>query len=188
MVIAMIAAISRNFVLGKKGGMPWDLPSDLVDFREKTRGKVVIMGKKTWESLPKKPLPDRCNIILSRTMDASTGMEDVFVARTKQEALELAMQLIQQRGLSKEAMVIGGGEIYKLFWEDAARLYLTLVEKDVEDGDAYFPQVEEGDFRLVSSTIGAHKAEDSDHFSLTVWERQETPVACITQGDVAREM
>ncbi len=122
--ISIIAAVAENDVIGKKGGMAWHLPDDLRYFKKKTMGKTVIMGAKTYKSLGK-PLPGRKNIVLSR--DRNFSAEGVQVIHSIDEVLDI----------EEEIMVIGGGEVYRLFEDMAKTLYLTRVHAEPE-GDAFF--------------------------------------------------
>ncbi len=135
-VFKAIAAMSANRIIGRDGALPWRLPEDLKFFRAVTTGHAVIMGRKTWESLGR-PLPNRQNIVLSRTMEAPMGAE---VVRSTEEldALEL----------DGDVFVIGGAEIYRLLLPRCAAVYLTVLDAEAE-GDTGFPVFEE-DFPQVS--------------------------------------
>jgi dihydrofolate reductase len=135
-MINLIAILSRETrAIGKDGGLIWNNPTDLSRFRDLTRAHPVIMGRKTWESLPenRRPLPNRTNIVVSR--DASYRAEGARVVATIEEALTLA----KRSPGGDEVWVIGGGIIYALSLPYADRLYLTLVDDDVA-GDASFPE------------------------------------------------
>jgi len=125
-----IAAVSLDRVIGKDGDLPWRLPEDLKWFKKITTGHAVLMGRKTWESLGR-PLPNRRNLVLSRSMKPSEGME---VIRSFDALDDLA--------LKSELFVIGGGEIYRQLLPDCSELYLTTVLREVPDGDAFFPDHE----------------------------------------------
>ena len=128
MRVSLIAAMDRNRVIGKDGGLPWHLPEDLKHFKAVTMGKPVIMGRKTHESIGR-PLPGRLNIVL--TGDAAYSAEGCSVAHSAGEALAAA-------GDVEEVMVIGGAAVYAEWLPRAARLYLTLIDAEAA-GDAYFP-------------------------------------------------
>lgn len=133
-MISLIAAMSRNRVIGMNGQLPWYLPEDLRRFRALTVGKPVIMGRKTFESLGK-ALPDRFNVVVTRQPDyvPPTGV-------TVRSSLEDALKLCAG---APEIMVIGGGEIYAQALPVADRIYLTVIDEDIE-GDARFPEIGEG--------------------------------------------
>ena len=124
----MIAAMANNRVIGLDNKMPWHLPGDLQHFKKVTSGKPVIMGRKTFESIGR-PLPGRRNIIITRNTEyQAPGIETVT---TPEAALDLVNDIA-------EVMVIGGGNIYQQFLEQAQRLYLTFIDLDVEE-DTQFP-------------------------------------------------
>lgn len=129
MRITLIAAMAENRVIGMENRLPWRLPADLKRFKRLTTGKPVIMGRRTWESLPH-ALPDRKNIVVTR--DESYRAEDAVVAGSVVEA-------IAEAGDVDEVVVIGGADLYTQFLPRADRLYLTLVHADVE-GDVLFPE------------------------------------------------
>jgi dihydrofolate reductase len=122
-----IAAVSQNGVIGKQGDLPWRLSGDLKWFKKITMGHILLMGRKTWESLPG-ALPGRENWVLSRTLNPTPGIR---VFRT----LDEAFAEVGERTL----FIIGGGELYSLALKDCVELYLTEVHRVVEDGDAFFP-------------------------------------------------
>ncbi len=126
-MLALIAAVDKNFLIGKENGLPWDIPRDMKHFRETTKGKTVIMGRKTFESIGK-PLPKRRNIILTR--DTEFKAEGCEVKHSIEEILELAK--------TEEVFVIGGGAVYKEFLPFAEKLCLTHIEATFE-GDTHFP-------------------------------------------------
>jgi dihydrofolate reductase len=124
-VIALVVAYSENRVIGRDGDLPWRLPTDLKRFKELTTGGTVVMGRKTWDSLPPRfrPLPDRRNVVVSRN-----GTDAPEVRRSVEEALE------------EDCFVIGGGEVYAQALQRADRVYATEVAGAVE-GDVVFPEL-----------------------------------------------
>lgn len=130
-VLVLIAALARNRVIGIDNRMPWHLPEDMKFFRETTRGRPVIMGRKTWESLPDafRPLPGRLNIVVSR--NAGLQATGATVVGSLPEALAAA-------GAAEVVFVIGGAELFRQTLPLADRLLLTEVDQDF-DGDAFFP-------------------------------------------------
>jgi dihydrofolate reductase len=161
-------ARSLNGVIGRGGDLPWRLKSDLAIFKAMTLGKPIIMGRKTWDSLPKKPLPGRTNIVLSR--DGSFEPPQALVCETFLEALEIAKEQAQEDGVD-EVCVIGGAALFELALPKAKRLYLTEVQAQV-DGDVVFPAFDEADWTQVRRE--AHPAgPDDDHpFVFRVLERR----------------
>jgi dihydrofolate reductase len=126
--VALVVAYSRNRVIGRDGGLPWHLPTDMRRFRELTTGGTVVMGRKTWESIPDRfrPLPDRRNIVVSRT-----GADAPEVHASVDAALEAA---------GGDCFVIGGGEVYAQALARAERVYATEVDAEVA-GDTLFPHL-----------------------------------------------
>lgn len=139
-------ARSRNGVIGRGGDLPWRLSADLKRFKALTLGKPVIMGRKTWESLPIRPLPGRTNIVLSR--DGSFHPKGALACETFSEAVQIAREQAAEDGVD-EFCVIGGFALFELALPKAARMYLTEVEAEIE-GDAVFPAFNENEWVEVS--------------------------------------
>jgi dihydrofolate reductase len=125
-MITLVVAAADNGVIGRDGAVPWHIPADLKRFKALTLGKTVVMGRKTWDSLPRKPLPGRQNLVLSR--DAGWRADGAVRAADIETALRLA---------EGPVMVIGGAEVYRLFLPGAQRIELTEVHGDFA-GDAVF--------------------------------------------------
>lgn len=143
MTISLVVAMSENRVIGREGGLPWRLSTDLKRFKAITMGKPVVMGRKTWDSIGR-PLPGRLNIVISR--DPAFSVPGVTTAATLEEALELGRA---EAGPEGEICIIGGGEIFKATLPLADRLYVTHVVADVE-GDVYFPEIDGARWGVVS--------------------------------------
>ena len=133
MKLALVVALAENGVIGREGGLPWRLSTDLKRFKAITMGKPVIMGRKTWESIGK-PLPGRLNIVISR--NAAFTAEGAVTAASLEEAIAIA----REQGEGEEICVIGGGEIFADALSRADVLHVTHVEAEVE-GDAFFPEI-----------------------------------------------
>ena len=133
-VIAVIVAVAANGVIGRDGGLPWRIAEDMKWFRSRTEGRPLVMGRKTWESFPKRPLPGRTNIVVTR--QAGYRAEGGVVTGTLEAALEIACG-----EASAEIMIIGGAELYRLALPLVDRIYLTSVHEDVV-GDTYFPEID----------------------------------------------
>jgi dihydrofolate reductase len=131
MTISIIAAMSKNRVIGFKNKLPWKLPADLNRFKKITMGKPIIMGQTTFHSIGK-PLPGRINIILTR--DFNFSHKECFVAHSIEEALSIAFRFTE----NGEVMICGGESVYRQFLPIAEKMYLTLIEENFE-GDAFFP-------------------------------------------------
>jgi dihydrofolate reductase len=159
----MIVAMDKNQLIGRNGRLPWHLTDDMKWFREQTMGKPVIMGRKTFESIPDRfrPLPGRHNIVLTRRGDYEA--EGVTVVHTIEGALAAA-------GNVAEVVVIGGAELYVQLLPKADRLYLTLIDAALE-GDAYFPEIDPAQWREIYRQ--EHPADNRHDypFAWLIWER-----------------
>ena len=155
-------ARARNGVIGRGGKLPWRLKSDLAIFRATTMGKPVIMGRKTWESLPKKPLVGRTNIVLSK--DGSFEPKGAVVCEDFSEAVAIGREQAEEDGAA-EVCVIGGASLFALALPKAKRLYLTEVDAEVE-GDVFLAPFDEGQWTETRSE--RHEASDGDEHPFTV--------------------
>ena len=133
----MIVAMSANNVIGVANQLPWHLPEDLKHFKKHTINKPIIMGRNTFDSIGR-ALPERDNIVLSRTQQLSH--DQIFLANNKSDALRMAEDFAKSRG-SEEIMIVGGEQIYRMFFDDVSRIYVTLVDLII-DGDAFFPVID----------------------------------------------
>ena len=136
--LAMIAALTPSFVIGKDGGIPWRYPEDMKHFKTVTMGHALIMGRATYDSIGK-PLPGRRNIVVSR--QPGLQIPGVEVAGSLPRAIELARQT------DREPMIAGGGAIYAEALPLATRLYLTYLDEEHE-GEVYFPRFDPEDWRV----------------------------------------
>lgn len=161
MLVSLVVAASTNNVIGKDNSLLWKLPNDMRFFKNVTWGMPVIMGRKTYESLAH-PLPGRKNIVLSRQPLESEG---AIVVKSLDDALFLVKQMDV-----KEAMVIGGGEIYRLAWEKAKRIYLTRVDGEFE-GDTFFPALDPKQWRLIRQENHEADEKHAYGYSFQIWER-----------------
>src|SRR5215469_1243567 len=158
-MITLILAIADNGVIGRQGQIPWRIGDDLKRFKRLTIGKPVVMGRKTWDSLPKKPLPERTNIVVTR--QPGWRGEGAFSATSLDDALAKAAQ-------AAEVMVIGGAEIYWAALPRAQRIELTEVHRPFE-GDARFA-FDRGAWREV--TREEHATQDGLSFSYVTLTRK----------------
>jgi dihydrofolate reductase len=159
--IALVVAVSRNGVIGRDGGLPWHISSDLKRFKAITMGKPVVMGRKTWESLPKRPLPGRPNIVVTR--QPGYIAEGAVVVADMDAALLVA-------GNVAEIAIIGGGEIYAMVFRRADRLYLTEVDMDVA-GDTFFPAINPAEWQEIAREVHMAGTNDSAGFTLRTLDR-----------------
>ncbi len=164
--LAIIVAAAENGVIGRDNALPWKLPEDMRHFKRMTMGKPIIMGRKTFESIGK-PLPGRTNIVVSR--NSAFTAEGIRAVSSLEEALHLAEQTASMDG-GEEAVVIGGGDIYRLAIPLADRLYITEVHASVE-GDAVLPRIEWGEWREVSREHHVAHAANPYDYSFVCYER-----------------
>nr|AIA17406.1 Dihydrofolate reductase [uncultured bacterium] len=164
----MIAAMADNRVIGNKNKLPWHMPADFSWFKEKTKGKILILGLNTFKSIGEKPLPNRKHIILNRDPDYRVP-ENCFLATSIDEALEIAKKNISNS--SEEIMICGGMSIYQQFLSKAQRLYLTYIHTNVE-GDAFFPEVNMDEWKEVSREDHEADQKNNHAYSFVVLERK----------------
>jgi len=154
--LVIIAAVARNRVIGKDNRLLWNIPEDMAHFKALTSGHTVIMGRKTWESLPPRfrPLPGRRNIVISRQADYTAPGAEVA------DSLENALKLASTQGPAADSMVaatvfiIGGEQIYRQAMAVADRLEITEVDLEPE-GDAWFPEIAAVDWERTAKIEGA---------------------------------
>jgi dihydrofolate reductase len=161
-VISLVLAMADNGVIGSNGRIPWRVPDDMRRFKALTMGRPVIMGRKTWDSLPRKPLTGRTNIVISGNPDFHP--EGAVVTRSLGEALSKA-----DGGESDEIMIIGGAEIYRAALSFAHRVHLTEVH-DAFDGDARMAKFDPAQW--VESAREDHVAKDGLRFSYVTLDRR----------------
>ena len=166
-VIALVVAVAENGVIGRDGRLPWRLSSDLKLFRRLTMGKPIVMGRRTWQSLPKQPLDGRDNIVVTR--DESFTAPEAYVATEPMEALALGRRLAAERGVD-EIAVIGGAALYAAVLHDAQRIYWTSVH-GCPEGDTMFPDFDLSDWTTVSEEPIERGPNDEFEASLKVLER-----------------
>ena len=164
--LSLIVAVAENGVIGKDGGLPWRLSSDLKTFRRLTMGKPIVMGRRTFESIGK-PLDGRDNIVVSR--DPYFEATGVSVCDSAADALTLARVLATTRG-ADEVMVIGGAQIYDAVLADADRIYLTQVHAR-PDGDRHFPALDPHAWREVSRDELPKGPKDDFAATLIIYDR-----------------
>lgn len=155
-MLALIAAVAENNCIGKNNSLPWYLPEDLKRFKALTTGKIVIMGRKTWDSLPAKfrPLPNRKNVVITRQTSLIFPSE-VEVYSTLEAALG--------KHANEEVFIIGGGKLYAQTIERADRLYITQVHQLV-GGDVFFPTIDPSMWKEV-------ERENHEGFSFVIYDR-----------------
>lgn len=161
MTVTLVAAMAENRVIGRDNGLPWHLPADLRRFKRLTSGHPVIMGRKTFDSIGRRPLPNRRNIVVTRDPDlAAPGAE---TAPSLDEALA-------RLGEDTEVFVLGGAEIFRLALPRADRMVLTIVHAEVA-GTVLFPQWNPDHWRLVEEEEHSADAQNAYDLSFRTYER-----------------
>lgn len=149
--------MTKDRVIGKDKTLPWHIPEDLDNFKRLTSGNTVVMGRKTYESIPKKfcPLPNRHNIVVSKTISAEDGID---VCRSIEEAIAKA------RSYGKEIFIIGGSVIYQQVLSFADKMYISYVKWEYE-GDSYFPKFNKEEWEI-------EEQQNFQEFKLVVYKRK----------------
>lgn len=163
-LLSLIVARARNGVIGRDNKIPWRLSSDMRRFKATTMGKPVVMGRKTWDSFPTKPLPGRPNLVLSR--DPGFRAEGAWTFSALPTALAAARAMTQE-----EICIVGGGALYAETLPVADRIYLTEVDAAPE-GDAFFPAFDESAFREVAREAFPAAPKDEHAFVIRTLERR----------------
>lgn len=163
MSLSIIAAMDRNQLIGNQGDMPWSLPADLQHFKKITMGSPIIMGRKTFESLAR-PLPGRTNIVMTKNKNYSA--EGCLIFHSEAEIFKKFLNT------EKEAFIIGGEEIYKLFLPYSNKLYLTMIENEFS-GDTYFPDIDWQNWEKVSEEKGKTDKKNPYLYSYQVYQRKK---------------
>lgn len=162
MDIVLVVAVSENRVIGRDGDLPWKISADLKHFKNVTMGYPVVMGRRTWESLPY-PLPGRRNIVITRNPDA------VFEGADTVTTISGALDLCRGDGAEK-AMIIGGGQIYAEIIRDADVIELTEVHAEIE-GDTLFPEIDPAEWQETRRERHPPETDGGPAFSFVTLER-----------------
>lgn len=158
-MLSIIVAIAENYAIGKNGNLLCHLPADLKHFKETTSGKTVLMGERTFFSLPKHPLPNRRNVVLTDvTGKTFEGAESAYSID------ELRVKVANE----EEAFVIGGGMVYRQMMPLADKLYITHIHHSWEDADTFFPEIKAEEWTLISEE--RHEADEHNPYAFTFAE------------------
>ena len=155
-MLTMIFACDMNNAIGKNGDLPWRQSTDLQHFKQITLGGTIVMGRKTWESLPGK-LPDREHLVMTRS-----NRDDVETI-TYEGVLELSKK--------REIFIIGGGEIYNLFLPHTEKIHRTIIHCKVADADTFAPEINSENFKVSDSTVVKRSARDEYDMTFELLER-----------------
>lgn len=168
--IVLLAAVADNGVIGAGGAIPWRLKSDIQRLKAMTMGKPIVMGRKTFESFPRRPLPGRTNIVVTR--DASYRAAGAIVTTSFADARAVALGDALRR-FATEIAVIGGSEIYAQWMDVADRLEITEVHARPE-GDTYFGPIDAADWEEVARARNPAGPDDSADFSYVTYRRRKS--------------
>jgi len=160
-MISIIVAIAENYAIGKNNDLLWHISEDMKLFKRITTGRTVVMGKRTFESLPRRPLPNRRNVVITDIPGERIGGCDM--AYSMHEAIALCPK-------EEENFIIGGASVYKQFLPFTDRLYLTRVHKPF-DGDVFFPEIDFSEWRLLSREDFPESDNNDFTYSFEVYDR-----------------
>ncbi len=162
--LSIIVAISKDYAIGANNDLLWHIPSDLKRFKALTTGHTILMGRKTFESLPKGALPNRRNVVVSRSVDMIQGAE---VFHSIEEALS-------QTKNEQEVFVIGGGEIYTKLLTQVNKMYLTVVEGEYPEATVFFPKFDWADWLVEKEEkVSADEIKNTPAYTYYILKRKE---------------
>lgn len=167
MEVNIIVAVGKNGEIGRRGDLIWRISSDLKRFKWLTMGHPVVMGRKTWESLPKRPLPGRRNIVVSRNPEFSAPGATVV------SSPEAALQIARAEEGGGEVFIMGGAQIYDAFFPLATRLYLTEIDAECSEADAFFPYPLHPDAWKPVESAGQGDASADVSYRYVTYERRK---------------
>ena len=164
-VISHVVALSNNNVIGVNNDLPWNLKKDLAHFKNYTTNKIILMGRKTYESIGR-PLPNRINFVVSNTLK---NIEGAHVFKSTEKALSKAKNLCDEADY-KEIVIIGGGYLFRETLEIANKLVLTRVNCDI-DGDVYYPEIDLENWKEISSEVYKKDSDNEYDFKVLILEK-----------------
>jgi dihydrofolate reductase len=166
----LIVAMSKNGVIGNNNKLPWNIPEDLAHFSNLTKGAILIMGRKTFESLPEGGLKNRLNVVLSRT-PYNNNIFDKNIIFTTLSSLYTVIQLHQVE--NQKIFIIGGSEIYNIFMEHCNKLHITIIDEIIE-GDSYFPynnKYLKQNYKLISKSEILHSKKENRNYQYLTYTK-----------------
>ena len=164
MIISHLVALSNNNVIGVDNDLPWRLKKDLQHFSAYTQNKVIVMGRKTFESIGR-PLPNRKNIVISKTISSTN---EIQVANSLEQAISEARNWNRENSLVEEIVLIGGGYIFKDSINLVNKLVLTRVDCDI-NGDVFYPSIDLNKWRMISNESFKQDEENEYDFSVETY-------------------
>lgn len=167
-MLSIIVAVAGNNAIGRKNELLWHISQDLKYFKATTTGHPVIMGRKTYDSIGR-PLPGRRNIVLTRGGEVVGEIKNPDITSLEVvNDLEYVIEIAKGEG---EFFVMGGGQLYKQTFEKADRLYITKIYAEAEDADTFFPEIKEGEWKVINCSERFMDQENGIEFQFVVYER-----------------
>tara|TARA_B110000014_G_scaffold61781_1_gene41843 strand:+ start:211 stop:720 length:510 start_codon:yes stop_codon:yes gene_type:complete len=166
LIISHVVAMSNNWVIGVNNDLPWSLKDDLAHFKKYTTGKIIIMGRKTYESIGR-PLPNRVNYVISSTLK---DIEGVSIFTSLEDAIEAAKIYNLDQDIANEIAIIGGGYLFRDSIHSFNKLVLTRVDCSI-DGDVYYPEIDFNNWELISSNKFLKNKDNQYDFTVETYKK-----------------
>jgi len=166
LIISHVVAMSNNWVIGVNNDLPWSLKDDLAHFKKYTTGKIMIMGRKTYESIGR-PLPNRVNYVISSTLK---DIEGVSIFTSLEDAIEAAKIYNLDQDIANEVAIIGGGYLFRDSIHSFNKLVLTRVDCSI-DGDVYYPEIDFNNWELISSNKFLKNRDNQYDFTVETYKK-----------------
>ena len=166
LIISHVVAMSNNWVIGVNNDLPWSLKDDLAHFKKYTTGKIMIVGRKTYESIGR-PLPNRVNYVISSTLK---DIEGVSIFTSLEDAIEAAKIYNLDQDIANEIAIIGGGYLFRDSIHSFNKLVLTRVDCSI-DGDVYYPEIDFNNWELISSNKFLKNRDNQYDFTVETYKK-----------------
>ena len=166
LIISHVVAMSNNWVIGVNNDLPWSLKDDLAHFKKYTTGKIIVMGRKTYESIGR-PLPNRVNFVISSTLK---DIEGVSIFTSLEDAIEAAKIYNLDQEIANEVAIIGGGYLFRDSIDSFNKLILTRVDCSI-DGDVYYPEIDFSNWELISSDEFLNNEDNQYDFAVETYKK-----------------
>lgn len=166
LIISHVVAMSNNWVIGVNNDLPWSLKDDLAHFKKYTTGKIIVMGRKTYESIGR-PLPNRVNYVISSTLK---DIEGVSIFTSLEDAIEAAKIYNLDQEIADEVAIIGGGYLFRDSIDSFNKLILTRVDCSI-DGDVYYPEIDFSNWELISSDEFLKNEDNQYDFAVETYKK-----------------
>jgi len=166
LIISHVVAMSNNWVIGVNNDLPWSLKDDLAHFKKYTTGKIIVMGRKTYESIGR-PLPNRVNFVISSTLK---DIEGVSIFTSLEDAIEAAKIYNLDQDIANEVAIIGGGYLFRDSIDSFNKLILTRVDCSI-DGDVYYPEIDFSNWELISSDEFLKNEDNQYDFAVETYKK-----------------